>query len=176
MSVNLAMQKATFGPLPLQHRKRDGLDGPVEHPPFQMTKWKIIFTMPNIVWELNPGRAGENRALYHSATSPAAVVDHEWYWVVDWQAACSISWSPFPVPLQHSAAWKGSLPVNNSIPLMSNHSCRGCSAVVKRLTFTGVIRVQFPNHATHYFPFWKFLINLVQASLQKPKFTRIAKK
>ncbi len=47
--------------------------------------------MSSIVRELNPNRADGNQGLYHSATSPTAVVAHEWYGFVDWQAACSIS-------------------------------------------------------------------------------------
>ncbi len=36
---------------------------------------------------------------------------------------------------------------------MSNHSCRGCSAVVKRSTPTGVIRARFPDIVKNIFPF-----------------------
>ena len=39
----------------------------------------------------NPGHTGRSRAWYRCATSPAAVSSHDWYWVVDWPAACSIS-------------------------------------------------------------------------------------
>ncbi len=143
--------------------------------------------MSSIVRESNSDHTGESWALYHSATSPTAVVVHEWYWVVDWQAACSINWSPFPLPLQHSsdwtstvsADWTGCLPFNNSIPPMGNQSCRGCSAVVKCSTPTGVIRVQFPDDAGHCeksFPFWRFWTKFVQTSLQEAKFEKIGKK
>ncbi len=150
-----------------------------------LSKWKTCFTMSSIVQEWIPDHTGGSRALYHSATSPTDVDGHEWYWVVDWQAACSISWSSFPLPLQHdsdwtstvSADWTGWLPVNK--PLISNHSSWGCSAVVKCSTPTDAIRVRFPDDAGHcekYFPFWRFWTNLVQTSLQEAKFDKIGKK
>ncbi len=71
----------------------------------EFPKWKIIFTMSSIILVLNPDHASESRALYQWATTPTAVGGHEWYWVVDWQAACCpISWSPLPLPLQHSVS------------------------------------------------------------------------
>ena len=135
---------------------------------FRISKMEKNFPTASIVRELNPDHAGESRALYHSATSPSAVVDHEWYWVVDWQAAFPISWSSFPVPLQHCADRTGSQPVNNSIPLIINHSGRGRSWMVECSTLTGVIRDRFPDDVENYFPFWKFKTNPVKNGCGHP--------
>ncbi len=142
--------------------------------------WFRISKMENNVQHYPGIEPGSRR--WESGTLPMSHNPNRcrWSWVVlsCWLAGCLLSNQLFTTSSSSTAecqCWDwttGSLPVNNSIPLMITYSCWGCGSLVKHSTLVGVSRVRNRNDAGHcenYFPFWKFWTKLDKISLQEAK-------